>query len=387
MTFSSPSGRVIKNPKKLSFDYVPDKLPHRDEQQQNLFLLFRRVVEDGVSQNAFLHGNVGTGKTASAKRFCMDYKEWASKERKAVDYVFVNCRRRSNKSSIMWKLVSHFDKNFPDRGFSVGEMMEILKKHINKRGTHMFVVLDEADALIQRDGPELVFLLSRFDDESVNPVGSVSLILISQKNILELLDESALSTFKRSNRVRFPSYDKEEMKDILHYRSELALHPGTIEDDELELLSLIAAERGDARLGIELLEKSALLAEQRGENRIFPEDIRTAKADVDPHMTGSRLNSINDHERMILLAAVQKLRNTSFVTTGELESHYSVLCENYGKSSLGHTQFWKYLNSLNAEGLLDTETASSGKGRTTRVSLNDIPADVLEKKLISLIEG
>ncbi len=387
MSFKSPSGRVIKNPRKLSFDYVPDKLPHRDEQQQNLFMLFRRVVENGVSQNAFLHGNVGTGKTASAKRFCLDYKEWASEKGKSVDHIFVNCRRRSNKSSIMWKLVSHFDKNFPDRGFSVGEMMGIMKKHINKNSTHLFVVLDEADALIQRDGPELVFLLSRFDDENTIPVGSVSLILISQKNVLELLDESALSTFKRSNRILFPSYDKDEMKDILFYRSELALYPGSIEEDEIDLLSLIAAERGDARLGIELMEKSAMLAEQKGENSIGPEDIRTAKADVDPHMTVSRLKAINKNERMILLAAVQKLRNSSFVTTGDLEKHYNMLCENYGCSSLGHTQFWKYLNSLSAEGLLDTETASSGKGRTTRISLNDIPADVLEKKLKVLVEG
>lgn len=387
MPFRSPTGKVIKSPKKLSFDYVPNNLPHRDEHQQKLFVMFRRVIESGVSQNAFLHGNVGTGKTASAKRFCMDYEDWAADKGSRVDYIFINCRKRSNKSQILWKIISKFDRGFPDRGFSVGEMMEILRRHIKSTGTHLFIVLDEADALINRDGPELVFLLSRFDDENISPKGSISLFLISQKNVLELLDESALSSFKRSNRVLFNPYDKQQLFDILSYRADLSLYPGSIEEDELNLLSLIASERGDARLGIELMEKAALFAEEDGRDNICAEDIRTAKADVDPYMTTSRLKGLNDNERMILLAAAQKLRGSSFTTTSDLESHYHLLCENHDKTKLGHTQFWKYLKTLSAHGILETETISSGKGRTTKVSLSDIPAVVLEKKLLEYIEG
>ncbi len=387
MKFRSPSGKIIRSPKKLSFDFVPDKLPHREDEQQKLFMLFRRVIEDGVSQNVFLQGNVGTGKTASAKRFCMDYEDWAAERERKVDYVFINCRKRSNKSLVLWKIIHKFDKGFPDRGFSVGEMMEIIRRHIKDSGTHLFVVLDEADSLIQRDGPELIFLLSRFDDETIAPRGSLSLILISQKNVLELLDESALSTFKRGNRLLLEQYDKAQLFDILSYRGELALYPGSIEEEELNLLALIAGERGDARLGIELMEKAALLAEEKGQNQIGPEDIRTAKADIDPYMTASRLRGLNENERLILLSAAQKLRNRSFTTTGDLESHYHVLCETYGREVLGHTQFWKYLKSLSGDGMLETETVASGKGRTTKVSLSDIPAGLLEQKLVELIKG
>ncbi|MFO7991823.1 MAG: AAA family ATPase [Thermoplasmata archaeon] len=387
MVFQNKTGRVIDDLKKLSFDYIPDKLPNREKQIQQLFTLFRRVVEDGVSQNVFLQGNVGTGKTATAKRFCMDYKKWAAEEGSIVDYVIVNCRRRSNNSSAMWKIVSYFDKGFPDRGFSVGEMMEILRKHIKENNTHLFIILDEIDTLIKREGSELVFLLSRFDDESISPKGSLSLFLISQKNILEFMEESALSTFKRSNQVRFTPYDPDEMYDILQYRARMALYPGAIEEDELRLLSDIAGAKGDARLGIELLEKSGLLAEERGENKIAAEHIRTAKADIDPYMTVSRIKDLNEHEKLILLAATQKLRDQSYTTTGEVEKHYHVICETQGHKKLGHTQFWKYLNSLDDKGLLDTKTKSDGKGRTTRVSISDIPAEVLEEKLTQMIGG
>ncbi|MGM0405512.1 MAG: Cdc6/Cdc18 family protein [Thermoplasmatota archaeon] len=387
MAFKRTSSKIIKDHKKLSFDYVPKELPNRDKQIQRLFTLFKGVVDSDISQNAFLHGSVGTGKTATAKRFCMDFKDYAHDEGKKLEYVFVNCRRSSNNGQVMWKIISKFDKGFPDRGFSVGEMMEILNKHIKKKGVHLVVILDEVDVLIKKEGSELIYLFSRFDDESLTPKGSVSLILISQKNALEFLEEGALSSFKRGNRVNFPRYDSDELYDILDQRSLLALYPDSIGDEELKLLSDIASKRGDARLGIELMEKSALLSEEKGEDKIDAEGIRRAKAEVDPHFTENRIRSLNDQERVILLAATRRLKNKAYTTTGELEEQYKVTAEEYGLTPLGHTQFWKYIKSLTKEGLLDSKTVSIGSGRTTKITVSDIPAKVLESKLETMIEG
>ncbi|MFW6040408.1 MAG: Cdc6/Cdc18 family protein [Thermoplasmatota archaeon] len=386
MPFKSTKGKVIKDQKKLSFDYVPNELPNRDEQIQRLFTLFRGVVESDVSQNVFLHGNVGTGKTATAKRFCIDFKEWAAEKNKKLDYIFINCKRNNNNSSAMWKIIHHFDKGFPDRGFSVGEMMEILRRHLKEKNVHLIIVLDEADALIKKDGSELIYLFSRFDDEYVIPRGSVSLFLISQKNALELLDEGALSSFKRSNRIRFPKYSSDEIYEILEQRRRIALYPDSIKDEELRLLSDIVGKKGDARFGIELLEKSGLLAEEKGKNKIEAEEIRRAKAEVDPFLTENRIKNLNKQERLILLAATRQLKNRAFTTTGDLEEQYKIICEGYDYEALGHTQFWKYIKSLTDHGLLDSKTISTGSGRTTKVTLSDIPAEILEEKLMQIIE-
>ncbi len=385
MSFRDSASRVIKNRKKLSFDYVPDELPNRDEQMNELFGLYRGVLDSEISQNVFLHGPVGTGKTATAKRFCMDFKKWAKEKGQALDHVLVNCRRRNNNSAAMWKIVHHFDKGFPDRGFSVDEMMKTLDSKIKERNTHLIVVLDEADALIQKEGSELIYLLSRFDEEGVAPQGSVSLFLISQKNAFELLDESALSSFKRSNRIKFPKYNPEEMYPILEQRAEMALYPGAIQDSELSLLADISGRKGDARFGIELLEKAGLIAEMDGRDQIKPEDVRSAKAEVDPYMTERKLKKLNEQERLILLASTRKLKKQSYTQTGEIEETYNIICEEYEKKKLGHTQFWKYIKTLADEGLLDTKTISDGSGRTTKVSLADIPAEVLEEKLTEFI--
>ena len=63
------SSSVIKNPNSLDFDYVPDELIHRDEQQKMLAQMFKPLLSN-VSQNAIIKGPVGTGKTLIAKKFC-----------------------------------------------------------------------------------------------------------------------------------------------------------------------------------------------------------------------------------------------------------------------------------------------------------------------------
>lgn len=386
MDFGNTTGSIIKDQKKLSFDYVPKELPNRDEQIKKLFGLFKGVVSSNVSQNVFLHGNVGTGKTATAKRFCIDFKDWAKEKGKNIEYVFVNCRRRKNNSSAMWKVVHHFDKGFPDRGFSVGEMMEILKNKLKENKTHLIVVLDEVDALIQKDGSELIYLLTRFNEEELSAEGNVSLILVSQKNAFELLEESALSSFKRSNRVRFPKYSSEELYEILGQRVDMALYTNAIEEEELKLVSDIAGKKGDARFGIELLEKAGLIAEMDGRDQIRSEDVRGAKAEVDPYVTESRLKNLNEQERIILLTITRKLKEQAYSTTGDVEELYKVICEEYGCKKLGHTQFWKYLKSLSNDGLIETKTVSEGSGRTTKVSIADIPAERMENKLLEILD-
>ena len=72
--------RLFKDQSKLSFDYVPDKLCHREEQLERLEMLFRPVLDGSMSQTAFLIGSVGTGKTATSKRFCLDLMKAAQEK-------------------------------------------------------------------------------------------------------------------------------------------------------------------------------------------------------------------------------------------------------------------------------------------------------------------
>lgn len=374
---------VFKERGKLSFDYLPEKMVHREKQLQRLFSYFRPVIDAGTSGNAFLFGPVGTGKTHSAKRFVVDFKKYAGEQSRAVDYAFVNCRQRMGDDAVLLSLVRHFDDHFPERGFSIAEKLESLRKHVEKHRLHFVVILDEVDALLKKSGADLIYSFARIAEESTAAKGNISMILISQRpNALDYMDPAALSTFRRSNVVEFPRYDRDELKDIVSDRVALAFHGGTVDREIVDLISDSAAEFGDARYAIELLEKAGMLADEESSEEVTPENLRGAKAHVHPTDVEERLDLLDTPKKLVLLAIARKIRKKAYITMGEAEDVYKVVCEEYGEKRRAHTQFWKYVGDLDALGLIDTKLSGEGVvGKTTLISLPEIPSKVLSDNL------
>lgn len=382
--FDSIQGRpVIKDHRALSFTYVPKELPHRDEQMKRMFSIFRSVAESGVSQNVLLWGRVGTGKTALAKRFSMEFREWAAGRNAAVEFEVVNCRRRTSNASVVLALTNHFDKGFPDRGFSIPEMMDVIKKFLVKDRIHYMVVLDEVDVLLRKAGSDLIYLLTRFEEEQLRDVGSVNLILVSQENVLDLMDEASRSTFKPSNTIVFSRYSEPEVRDIVAQRVDLAFHPRTVDDEVIDQIASIAAETGDARRAIDLLEKSGQLAEEEGRDYVAPEHVRKANALAYSTLDTSKLDELDRPRTVALLAICRALRRESVVTTGDVMKVYPVVCEEYDEKPRGTTQFWKYIQDLSARGIIDAERVQAGAdGLTTHIALTEASAEDLEAELV-----
>src|SRR5256886_376546 len=374
---------VFKDQGKLSFDYLPEKMIHREGQTQRLFTLLRPVVEAGASSNAFLYGPVGTGKTHTAKRFCLDFKKYASESDRAVDWDLVNCRQRMGDDAILLRLIQHFDAHFPERGFSIAEKMETLRRHLEKHRLHFIVILDEVDALLKKSGADLIYSFARIAEETVASKGNISMILISQRpNALEYMDRAALSTFRRSNVVEFPKYDRGELRDIVSGRVQLGMHPGTVDEDLVDLIADIASEFGDAQYAIELLEKAGMLADEENLEEVAPEHVRGAKAHVHPTDVQERLGLLDVPKKLVLLAIARKSRKKAYITMGDAEEAYAVVCEEYDEKPRAHTQFWKYVRDLDALGLVDTKLSGKGEvGKTTLISLPEIPAKLLNDNL------
>jgi cell division control protein 6 len=379
---------VFKNYKVLDFDYVPENLPHRDSQSNRLFAMFSPVVDSNMSQNAFITGPTGTGKTVLSKKFCMDFQEFARKNKKNVQYVLVNCRQRNTENAVMLRVLSHFKPYFPDRGFSINEMMESLRKELEKQKAHLIVVLDEVDVLLKKTkSSDIIYLFSRFNEEGMDTRKLLSLLIISQKNVFDMMDSASISTFKRSNVIKTGKYTRDELLAIVDQRRELAFHEDAVDLGVSDLIADIASEWGDARFAIELLEKSGMLADENKMQLVTPEHVRAAKAETYSTLTESKLKDLDKNRKLILIAISRCLKKTAYTTTGDTEKMYQVICEEYGAKKLGHTQFWKYLKELDNLGIIQAKKSSKGLvGTTTLISLPDIPAAVLEEKLNDMIK-
>ncbi len=384
--FDSERSRLIRDLDKLSFDYVPEKLVHREAQMSSLRMLFRPVLEAGRSSTAFLIGSVGTGKTATAKRFCLDMRRHAQEAGVPMDHHIVNCRRNSSDSSVLLSLIRHYDPGYPDRGFSVAEMLKSVKLHVEKRAEHLIVVLDEVDVLIRKGATDIIYQLSRFNEERSNSNSSLSLIMVSQDYVLDRIDPASLSSFRRANCINFGRYQRDELLDIVSGRAEEAMHPGRVRDDSLELMADIASEWGDARFVIEMLERSAMIAEDEAAAEVDAEHVRAAKAMVYSVVTESKLAELDRHHMLTLLAVARSIKGDAYVNTGQAEKAYALACEEYNERPRKHTQFWTYLRTLSDQGLLVTSVRGDPEGgRTTYISLPDMPAKVLRGKVEELL--
>jgi cell division control protein 6 len=283
--------------------------------------------------------------------------------------------------------LDRFQPNFPDRGFSTAEMLEILRKHLTKDSVHLIVVLDEVNVLVKKSGPDLLYSLSRFDDERVTgSKHSLSLIMVSQQPVNEFLDPATLSTLKRTNLLQLDKYTENELAGIVRQRVELAFHPGTVDDDIIAFIASISSEFGDARFAIEILENSGRMANDDGSDCIGPEHVRAAKAMTYSVVTESKLASLGEQNRLALLGIARMMGKRSFATTGEAEKAYTIVCEEFNQKPRGHTQFWEYLQSLGNLGLIGLSMSGKGMvGKTSIITLPDIPAKALEEKLMELM--
>ena len=100
---------------------------------------------------------------------------------------------------MLLQMVQHFDRGFPDRGFSPDQMWRALRQQISGEGKDIVIVLDEVDVLLKKSSMDLVYQISRFTEGGPDIGRSVSLVMISQEPLFDLLDEASFSSFRRAS--------------------------------------------------------------------------------------------------------------------------------------------------------------------------------------------
>jgi cell division control protein 6 len=149
----------------------------------------------------------------------------------------------------------------------------------------------------------------------------------------------------------------------------------------------VASEWGDARFAIEILEKSAMLADEEGTGRVTVEHVRGAKAEAYSSVTESKLEGLEKHQRLALLAIARAIKGKAYITTRDAEAAYAVACEEYGEKSRAHTAFWSLMRDLDTLGIVSAKKSGPGiSGKTTVITLLDVPAKILIMKMSAMLD-
>ena len=383
---------MFKDESKLDINYIPSRLPHREKEHRLLMEFFDFLLRypERMTQRVLVTGDVGTGKTALCQRFGADITSEANKRGVNIRYVHINCREyRGSLFLVLQQAIRVFRPTFPKRGLSPEEVLSALVQCLDEEKAFVILALDEFDSLIEREGSEAVYKLTRLQETRPDKPQRVSLIgILRDLSAVERLDASARSTLQR-NIISLGKYSQPQLIDILNDRVVMAFEPAAVPEDTVSLVAALAlGESGNARFAIELLWRAGKYADAEDTTAVFPECVRKAVTSIIPSVRRSELASLGRHEKLFLLgvARVFKESEKAYASLVEIEKAYAVVCEEYGEEANSHTQVWKYAQFLSSIGILKTEVATAGRGRSTCISLPSVPATELEKELTAALE-
>ena len=387
-----PFSSVFKDESKLDINYVPQRLPHRESELNLLTQFFRFVVENPrkMTQRVLIIGSIGTGKTVLSQHFGQNITKEAQRKGINLQYVHVNCREcKGSFFLILQRALLRFSPHFPRRGYSAQELLQAFMQVLDEQDAHLILVLDELDALVHSEGSDPLYSLTRVQEERSGHAQRLSLIgILRETSYLDALDPSTRSTLQR-NIIPLEEYSTLQLRDIINDRVVLAFRENVVPTQTIDLTAELAAmEGGDARYAIELLWRAGKYADTAESRDVVPEHVRKAAVSVYPVVRKDAVSSLGLHEKLFLLGVARRFKQTgaAYLSMGEAENAYAIVCEEYGERQRGHTQLWKYVQVLSASDIIKAEPSSVGhRGKTTMISLPRIPASDLERELSKLL--
>ncbi len=361
--------RLFKDREVLRHDYLPDKLPHREEQIRVLGQVVAPVLKGSRCSNIFIYGKTGTGKTAVTK-FVLSHLEAKAKEYGApVRFCYVNCRMTGSEYRVFASLSQSLGLSIPFTGLSVGEVFDRFRIGLEITQTMFIIVLDEIDALIKARGDSILYELTRINE--VLSKSKVAIIGISNDlRLKEFLDPRVFSSLSEEEMV-FRPYDASELRNILLERSKLSFCDGCLTEAALSICSaLAAAEHGDARRALDLLRVAGEVAE-RGAAKVITEDhVRDAEKHIEHSRVIDALKNLTLHSKLVLLSIYDLSKSSGSASTGEIYDVYNDLCNEMGIGLLTQRRVGTLVNELDAMGLLNSKVVSMGRyGRTKKIRL------------------
>lgn len=366
---------LITNREILHFTYIPNTIPHRNSEQEQITQTLIPILKHSRPSNLLVYGKPGTGKTLVVKKILSQIQKRVEKSNFPIKLVYAN----SKEETTLYGLLVGFgrelglgEKELPSTGLAISEVFKRLLKTIEENHYNVVFVIDEIDHLVHlvsKTGNDVLYQLTRANER----LKKATLTLVGISNDLtfkERLDPRVISSLGEEEIV-FTNYTVEQLKKILEDRIQLAFIKGAIEESSVNLCAAMAGrEHGDARRAIDLLRVAGEIAEREQSNIVKEEHVRKASQKIEEDKETTVLRSYPLHEKLLIIAVMK----ASGLSTGEIYTAYKSLCKVIRQKELTQRRITQMLSDVELSGIITGKIIHQGiHGRTKKYKLTISP--------------
>lgn len=368
--FTSKRKVIAKNKKVLLTTYVPETLPHRMKQINDIASITSAALNGDKPSNIMIYGKTGTGKTAVLNYIGKELKK-ADEHCEKCQYIYVNCEIVDTPYSVLYnignQIIVEDAKRIPFTGWSFEKVYSEIVNYLNGMNKVFLVVLDEVDKLIEKKGDNVFYFLAKINENLTS--SKVSLIGISNNlNFMNILEPKARSRMGGES-ITFPPYTSAELADILEARVKEAFNDDVIDEDVIYFCASIAAKAdGDARVAIDLLKTASDIAERNGDDVVVRAHVISAKNSLEFDLMSDAIKTLSPHSKLVLISIILNHENgNKSMTTGDVYKRYQSICNYTGSSSLSQRRVGDLINELDSYGIVTASLCSFGRAGRTKV--------------------
>ncbi len=379
---------IFRDRSKLSPRYVPEELPHRQAQVQQIVHVFSDAPRDPdrfpltVLQAV---GVAGIGKTSTVLRSSKMLEEQFAKSRLTLRTAYINLKLQGgNKFAIYRFLLERIAPELPAQGLSAEEMLRYLLRYLRENNQYALIIMDEIDYLIKTSKDTgIIYDLTRLNEfEPDKPCNVKGAIFIARSTeFYNKLDPAELSTLGRVP-MEFHSYTIQQVSDILESRADQAFSPKAMGSDVIDKVSSITTSpevNGDVRYALDLLLYAGNLAESQGTGRVTLDHVRKVHGQIHPSITSEEIDQMSKNHLVSLTALVRALKSKKkpYVELKDVRLYATELAEQLGMKKIDVED---YLDDLKARRLVDIKSLKE-------IGLHGASLAELEPVLMAKVKG
>jgi cell division control protein 6 len=359
---------VFKCKKYLDHRFLPDKLPHREDQIKSVAKYWIEALNHVTPPDVTVYGKTGTGKTAVTKLAKKQLEQVARDKNVNVRVEYIRCTDYTTEYQVIARLCQQMGQDVPYRGWTKAEVVNsfrnLFKKNVFGKNLILIIILDEVDILLKNDGDGLLYTLTRTDNVSIASISNY----VEFKQFIKPRVKSSL----RDREIVFPPYNAQQLVDILNERSKLSFENGTLQSDVIPLCAALAAkEEGDARYALDLLRTSGEIADEKSSDIVLENFVREAKDHIEHNKVTDIVMTLPSQQQKVLESVLYLTNHKEEITSGRLYEVYKDLCKS---DSVSYRRIFDFINELEMLGLISTKTVSRGRGKG-RTNIIDLQCD------------